>query len=125
MSAPKEMTPQQLHDALAKVQEAKGYYFACETDMVLEILQQMLDMKKRYGYLVCPCRLSSGNREIDRDIMCPCQYRDEDVKEHGFCYCGLYTDEERRKNSVPRVPVPERRPVEKSMAALGASLGGK
>lgn len=125
MSNSKEMTPQQLHDTLKKLQEAKGYYFCTETDMVMSILEQMLDLKKRYGYLVCPCRLSSGQRETDRDIMCPCAYRDDDVEEYGFCYCGLYTDEERHKNRTPRVPVPERRPVEKSMAALRSSSGLK
>ena len=123
MSEPKEMTPQDLHDTLKKLQEAKGYYFCRETDMVMDILGQMLKLKDRYGYLVCPCRLSSGSREADRDIMCPCVYREEDVKDYGFCYCGLYTDKKGHDCPAARAVVPERRPAEKSMATLLASHG--
>ncbi|MEM3551946.1 MAG: ferredoxin-thioredoxin reductase catalytic domain-containing protein [Candidatus Bathyarchaeia archaeon] len=38
----------------------------------------------------CPCRLASGILELDRDIICPCDYRDLDVAEFGACYRGLY-----------------------------------
>jgi len=34
----------------------------------------------------CPCRLASGNRDWDRDIICPCIYREEDVRAYGRCY---------------------------------------
>lgn len=116
--AKEEMTARELHDKLAPLQEARGFYFCRETEMVMSILDQMLELKKRYGYMVCPCRLSSGDREKDRDIMCPCVYRDEDVKEFGFCYCGLYTDKATYDSGEPRKVIPERRPVEKSMASL-------
>jgi len=46
---------------------------------VLELLSALLVNKERYGYMVCPCRLASGTREADQDIICPCVYRTPDV----------------------------------------------
>ena len=62
--------------------------------------------------MVCPCRLSSGNREKDRDIICPCVYRTEDVAEFGSCYCNLYVSREWNEGKIAHEYVPERRPVE-------------
>jgi ferredoxin-thioredoxin reductase catalytic subunit len=83
------MTPEQLYEALRKVQEPKGYMFNKDKDWVLNILKDLLVNKERYGYTSCPCRLASGDREKDRDIVCPCVYRADDVAEYGSCYCNL------------------------------------
>jgi len=61
----------------------------------------------------CPCRLASGDREKDKDIMCPCIYREADVKEYGSCYCQLYVSKEVLEGKRRLQYVPERRPVEK------------
>ena len=61
----------------------------------------------------CPCRLASGSREWDQDIICPCLYREEDVSEYGSCYCGLYVSKEWNEGKIPHGYVPERRPPEK------------
>ena len=69
--------------------------------------------KERYGYMVCPCRLASGDREGDKDIICPCVYREPDVEEYGSCYCNLYVSQEWNQGKIPHAYVPERRPPEK------------
>ena len=107
------MNPEQLFEMLKKVQEPKGYYFSDDTERVAELMQALLANKERYGYMVCPCRLSSGEKEKDRDIICPCVYRTEDVAEYGSCYCNLYVSREWLEGKIPREYVPERRPVEK------------
>ena len=107
------MTAADLYDLLKKAQEPKGYFFNKDKDWVLSILQDLLINKERYGYASCPCRLASGNRENDRDIMCPCVYRTEDVKEYGSCYCNLYVTQEWNDDDVPHRYVPERRPPNK------------
>ncbi|MFH0777735.1 MAG: ferredoxin-thioredoxin reductase catalytic domain-containing protein [Candidatus Eisenbacteria bacterium] len=96
------------------LQEPKGYYFNKDGAHVFEILEALLANKKRYGYMCCPCRLPSGDRERDRDIICPCAYREQDVKEYGSCYCGLYVSKEWNEGKLSQAYVPERRPVEKS-----------
>jgi len=107
------MTPAELYDLLKKAQEPKGYFFNKDRDWVLSILQDLLVNKERYGYTSCPCRLASGMRENDRDIMCPCVYRTEDVKEYGSCYCNLYVTREWNDDKIPHRYVPERRPTDK------------
>ena len=107
------MNAEQLYKMLKKAQESKGYYFSDDTQRVADLMQALLTNKERYGYMVCPCRLSTGNREKDRDIICPCVYRTEDVAEYGSCYCNLYVSREWNEGKIPRDYVPERRPVEK------------
>ena len=72
-----------LYGMLKKSQEPKGYYFNRDKERVFELLEALLANKKRYGYMNCPCRLSSGERENDKDTICPCEYREPDVKEYG------------------------------------------
>ncbi|MBN2515661.1 MAG: ferredoxin:thioredoxin reductase [Deltaproteobacteria bacterium] len=103
----------QLHDMLQKVQEAKGYYFNKDNKRVFELLAALLLNRQRYGYMSCPCRLASGDREKDKDIVCPCIYRAPDVEEFGSCYCNLYVSKDWNEDKVPHVYVPERRPPEK------------
>lgn len=107
------MTPAELYDLLKKAQEPKGYFFNKDKDWALTILQDLLVNKERYGYTSCPCRLAAGDREKDRDIMCPCVYRNEDVQEYGSCYCNLYVSRDWNEDKIPRRYVPERRPPEK------------
>jgi len=49
----------------------------------------------------------------DKDIICPCVYRDDDIREYGSCYCNLYVSKEWNEGKIPHTFVPERRPPEK------------
>ncbi|HID29845.1 MAG TPA: ferredoxin:thioredoxin reductase [Desulfobacterales bacterium] len=104
---------EKLYELLKKVQEPKGYYFNNHKERVFELLEALLLNKERYGYMSCPCRLASGDRELDKDILCPCAYRAPDVEDYGSCYCSLYVSKAWNKEKVPHVHVPERRPLEK------------
>lgn len=113
--SPQEMTAEKLYETLKKIQEPKGNYFNKDLEnMTMPLLESLLENKKTYGYMVCPCRIASGEYEQDRDIICPCAYREPDMKEYGACFCGLYVTEE--WNAAPEEEheyVPERRPPEK------------
>jgi ferredoxin-thioredoxin reductase catalytic subunit len=102
-----------LYEALQKAQEPKGYHFNKDTKRVFELLEGLLTNKDRYGYMACPCRLASGNRDLDKDILCPCAYRAADVEMYGSCYCNLYVSKAWNEDAIPHVHVPERRPLEK------------
>ncbi|NOX34669.1 MAG: ferredoxin:thioredoxin reductase [Deltaproteobacteria bacterium] len=107
------MKPEQLYAALKKSQEAKGIYFNKDNDLVMELLESLLLNKERYGYMACPCRLACSNREQDKDIICPCEYREADLEEFGACFCGLYISKGLHNNEIVSEYVPERRPPEK------------
>ena len=102
-----------LYDLLKKAQEPKGYYFNKDRERVNDLLSSLLVNKGRYGYMACPCRLASGDRQLDADIICPCVYRVPDVQEFGSCYCNLYVSRDWNEGSIPQVYVPERRPAAK------------
>ncbi len=101
---------EKLYEMLKKVQEAKGYFFNHDRERVFELLDALLLNKARYGYMCCPCRLASGDREHDRDIICPCVYRAPDVAEYGSCYCNLYVSAAWNEGKIEQQYVPERRP---------------
>ncbi|MHA1675310.1 MAG: ferredoxin-thioredoxin reductase catalytic domain-containing protein [Promethearchaeota archaeon] len=65
----------------------------------------------RYGYYVCPCRDGDGDKELDKDIICPCDYCKPDQEEYGHCYCGLYLTAEFFETGKEPQGVPERRPL--------------
>ncbi len=107
------MDAEKLYEMLKKTQEAQGYFFNKDRERTFELLEALLVNKERYGYMVCPCRLASGDREKDKDIICPCVYRKPDVEEYGSCYCNLYVSRQWNEEKIPKVYVPERRPPEK------------
>ena len=107
------MTARELHDFLIKSQGSKGFFFNNHHERTMELLEALIINKGRYGYMSCPCRLASGNREWDRDITCPCIYREPDLKEYGSCYCNLYVSDRWNSGEAVHDYVPERRPPEK------------
>ncbi|MCF8040717.1 MAG: ferredoxin:thioredoxin reductase [Desulfarculaceae bacterium] len=107
------MTAQELYEMLKKVQEPKGFYFNQDMERTMGLMEALLVNKERYGYMCCPCRLASGDREKDADIICPCVYREPDVAQYGSCFCNLYVTQAWNQGDIPHDYVPERRPPEK------------
>ncbi len=99
----------ELYDMLRKSQEPKGYFFNRDREKTFQLLEALLVNRKRYGYMSCPCRLATEDREKDRDIICPCVYREPDVAEFGSCYCNLYVSNKWNDGSIEHRLVPERR----------------
>ena len=82
-----------------------GYYLTPQPDLLQGFLEGLKTNEDRYGYPLCPCRLTSGNFEFDRDIICPCDYRDPDVAQYGACYCRLYVNKQvYESQNLPEVP---------------------
>ena len=110
------MTPTTIEAVRARAEaDAKtfGYYLTPDSELLQGLLDGLKINEERYGYPSCPCRLASGNLEIDRDIICPCDYRDPDVAQYGACYCRLYVNKEVYEKKIELPSVPERRPMEK------------
>jgi len=86
---PRELIEEKV-SALRKDAESGGYFLNPDAGFVWQLARGLCINEKRYGYPSCPCRLAVGRREEDRDIICPCDYRDPDLEEFGACYCALY-----------------------------------
>ena len=102
----------ELYDVLKNINEPKGYYLNGDKEKAFELIRGLITNKNRYGYMACPCRLASGEKESDKDIICPCVYRKPDIAEYGSCYCSLYVSKDWYTGKIERREVPERRPPE-------------
>jgi ferredoxin-thioredoxin reductase catalytic chain len=104
--------------------EASGYHLNPETEFTRELVEGLIENTERYGYPSCPCRLASGNRDADLDIICPCDYRDTDLDEFGACYCALYVSRDIADGKRRAEPIPERRPPAEKRAEKHAVFSG-
>lgn len=100
----------ELFEELSTAAEAAGYNLNPDMDTTMPLIEGLVVNSKRYGYRLCPCRLTSGSKEADLDIICPCDYRDPDLDEYGTCYCGLYVSGDVLEGKAEFHPIPERRP---------------
>jgi ferredoxin-thioredoxin reductase catalytic subunit/rubredoxin len=94
-----------------------GYNLNPDPTMTLPLCEGLVVNAGRYGYPSCPCRLATGVRERDIDIVCPCDYRDADLHDYGACYCGLYVSDDVVAGRKAIVPLPERRPDRRGATA--------
>lgn len=90
--------------------EAAGYHLNPDKEFVLDLVRGLLVNESRYGYPSCPCRRATGDKALDLDIICPCDYRDQDLSEYGMCYCALYVTGDVLTGKRPVQSIPERRP---------------
>ena len=90
--------------------DSGGYHLNPDPEFAKGLINGLLINENRYGYQSCPCRLASGNKSDDLDIICPCDYRDKDLDEYGACYCALYVSQKVLHNVSELKSIPERRP---------------
>jgi ferredoxin-thioredoxin reductase catalytic subunit len=111
MSDISEKTIAQVYKRLKTYAETHGYHINPDIKFTKNLIKSLLINQQRYGYWACPCRLATGNKDEDLDIICPCYYRDPDLKEFGVCYCALYVSQEIKDGKKQPEPIPERRPI--------------
>lgn len=119
-------TPEQveaLYRRLDREAEAGGYHLNPDAEFTGELVQGLMVNEQRYGYMACPCRLASGVRAEDLDIVCPCDYRDPDLADHGSCYCALYVSQAVLRGELRAGPIPERRLPAEERRRAGSERG--
>ena len=110
--------------------QAGGYHLHPDPSFTAGLVRGLIENERRYGYRSCPCRLATGTKETDLDIICPCDYRDADLVEYGACYCALYVSADVKAGRATVGSIPERRPrrAERerraAMAPAGSLPGG-
>jgi ferredoxin-thioredoxin reductase catalytic chain len=105
------------YDRLFTEAESGGYHLNPDIPFTRNLVRGLLVNEKRFDYQACPCRLPSGTREEDLDIICPCDYRDPDLNDFGACYCALYVSTTVLNGEVPVRSIPERRPTRSERTA--------
>jgi ferredoxin-thioredoxin reductase catalytic subunit len=115
-----EVPPEEVERVFKRLDEeaeSAGYHLNPNKEFTLGLIEGMLVNERRYGYWACPCRLASGRKSDDLDIICPCDYRDADLSEYGACFCALYVSQDVKDGKRALRRIPERRPAEKAGAA--------
>jgi ferredoxin-thioredoxin reductase catalytic subunit len=100
----------ELYERLKQEAESAGYHLNPDVEFTKNLVRSLIVNERRYGYWACPCRLASGIKEDDLDIICPCDYRDADLIDYGTCYCALYVTEVILNGDKEVGSIPERRP---------------
>jgi ferredoxin-thioredoxin reductase catalytic chain len=103
---------ERLFRKLDREAESAGYHLNPNREFTLGLVEGLLVNEQRYGYWACPCRLASGDKAEDLDIICPCDYRDPDLVRYGTCYCALYVSQEVLDGGKKAARIPDRRPAE-------------
>jgi ferredoxin-thioredoxin reductase catalytic subunit len=98
-----------LYQRLLREGKKSGYYLNPDVDFAKELVGGLIINQTRYGYYACPCRLASGNKTEDLDVICPCDYRDPDLVQYGACYCALYVSQAVLAGKKALTSIPERR----------------
>ncbi len=103
------MSPEEYVETLRKVAHRRGWELNPDRDILVDLAGGLIANRERYGYASCPCRPASGDIKKDRDIICPCVYAEDDIREYGRCYCGLYVSKDvaEGKKEPPSV-IPDR-----------------
>ena len=114
-----------LYKKLDKDAESSGYHLSSNVEFTKDLVRGLLVNEKRYNYMSCPCRLASGKKSEDLDIICPCDYRDADVLEFGSCYCALYVSQAVLDGEKKIESIPERRPNEEERLKARETTSGK
>ena len=114
-----------LYDLLFREAESAGYRLNPDVESARELVKGLIINERRYGYRACPCRLASGRKEDDLDIICPCDYRDPDLNEFDACYCALYVSDAVRKGEKKAGSIPERRPPPEERKREALKVGTK
>ena len=115
MDTESEITDEDIKKLYIKLKndaESGGYHLNPDVNFTKKLVRGLIINQKRYGYEACPCRLASGKKNKDLDIICPCDYRDPDLDEYGTCYCALYVIEEILEGKKKVRSIPERRYIE-------------
>jgi len=67
--------------------------FVLNPDMgrVRMLANGVLSNEKNHGLKFCPCRMTTGNREEDLRLVCPCNFKAQKTwREKGECWCSLF-----------------------------------
>lgn len=94
------------------VAKKQGWHLNPDSQFLDDLYEGFATNFNRHGYYACPCRDADGEKKLDKDIICPCDYCRPDMEEFGHCFCGLYLTEAFFNTGEAPGGVPERRPFE-------------
>lgn len=74
---------------IAAYAAANGWVLNPDTAAVHRVIRGLVMLEEKKGARYCPCRLTTGDPEADRAIVCPCKHHAEEIATQGMCHCQL------------------------------------
>lgn len=92
-----EITDKEVQDLIAEYEayaKTKGFKLNPNRKIVENIVRALLKKEKEYGARYCPCRVMTGDPEQDQKTICPCIFKERELRDQGFCHCSLFVRDE-------------------------------
>lgn len=80
----------EIYESSKKNAEESGYKLNPDYDIVVTAIKAISNNKREKGEPYCGCRPTTGDKEKDKALICPCAHRDRDIAKRGACLCALY-----------------------------------
>lgn len=75
---------------LEKYCEQKNYALNPSWMMATSLKSNLCEMEETFGKRYCPCFEPSGDAALDKKMMCPCEFIEDEIAEYGTCHCALF-----------------------------------
>lgn len=75
---------------IEKYCEKNNYVMNPSWMMATNLKSNLCEMEGTFGKRYCPCFEPSGDKALDKKMMCPCTYVEDEIKEYGTCHCALF-----------------------------------
>lgn len=73
-----------------KFANQKGWMLNPNTSIADSVIEGLARNKLMRGKRYCPCRMPSGNTDVDKRYICPCRDVKKDIEAEGHCHCWFY-----------------------------------
>ncbi len=75
---------------IEKYCKQKNYTVNPSWMMTTNLKSNLCEMEATFGKRYCPCFEPSGDKVLDKKMMCPCEFVEDEIKEYGTCHCALF-----------------------------------
>lgn len=75
---------------IKKYAKHNGYRVNPHWMMNVNLRLWLVESEESFGARYCPCFEPSDDKVLNKQIICPCKFIDQDIEEKGTCHCGLF-----------------------------------
>ena len=79
-----------LKNKFEKYAKSVGIKINPNEKIVNNVIRRMIVIKKEKGENYCPCRITTGDKKKDKEIICPCVFHRGEIELQDGCHCSLF-----------------------------------
>ena len=78
---------QEIEEWARKYAKEQGWQLNPDEKKLNIVIRGLARNQGKFGERYCPCRLRTGDKAKDAEIICPCIYHKDEVSRDGCCHC--------------------------------------